>query len=229
MLIVNLLGACSSESIRHYSSSIVQYLYSDKIDDIDTSEIPTLSLPLRVGIAFVPDTYGKHHDFTEQDRMNLLANISDYIDRHQFIKSIEIIPSTYFTREDSLAQIHQMFNIDVITLLSYDQTQFTNESLSSIWYWTLIGIYIVPGKKNNTHTMIDALVYDIKSRKILFRTSGTSQIFSKTTPINLPKRLRIDSLEGFMTANEKLVINFDKELELFGERIKQASQDLQIK
>ena len=71
-----------------------------------------------------------------------------------------------------------MFGIDVIALVSYDIVQFTGEGLSSISYWTLVGAYAVRGEKNDTHTMIDAAVYDIASRKhldmLVFQVNGAT-------------------------------------------------------
>ena len=121
-----------------------------------------------------------------------------------------------------------MYGIDVITLLSYDQTQFTDEGLASITYWTIIGAYIIPGEKNDTHTMVDATVYDILSRKMLFRAPGTSHIKSNATPVNLTEQLRKDSLESFKFASTDLIKNLDTQLQLFKEKIKEAPEDYQI-
>lgn len=116
----------------------------------------------------------------------------------------------------------------VIVLLSYDQTQFTDEGLASITYWTLIGAYIVPGEKNDTHTMVDAAVYDIKSRKMLFRAPGISHIKGKATPVNLTEQLRNDSLQSFKDASGDLVTNLDQQLALFKEKVKEAHSDYKI-
>ncbi len=121
-----------------------------------------------------------------------------------------------------------MYGIDVIALVSYDQTQFTDEGLASISYWTLIGAYIVPGEKNDTHTMVDAAVYDIASRKMLFRAPGISHIKGRATPVNLSEELRRDSLQGFRVASEDLVKNLSEQLELFRERVKEAPEEYQI-
>jgi rhombotail lipoprotein len=112
-----------------------------------------------------------------------------------------------------------MYGIDVIALISYDQTRFTDRGVASISYWTIIGAYIVPGEKNDTHTMVDASVYDIKSRKMLFRAPGISHIKSKSTPVNLSEQIRIDSIEGFKQASEALIISLKEQLELFRERV----------
>ena len=41
-------------------------------------------------------------------------------------------------------------------------------------YWTNVGAYVIPGEKNDTQTMLDAVVYDIPSRKIVINSSKFS-------------------------------------------------------
>jgi len=232
-LVFALLGSitdCASSSKR-YSSSVVQYLYPDQTNPVATSGIPLLALPLKVGIAFVPDTSGYNYNLSEKDKVDLLNSVSNHFKKYDFVKSIEIIPSAYLTPKggfSNLDQIRTMFGVDVIALVSYDQSQFTDEGLASITYWTLIGAYIVPGEKNDTHTMVDAAVYDINSRTMLFRSPGTSLIKSKATPVNLPEQLRADSLKGFNEASNDLIINLDEQLALFREKVKAAPQDFQV-
>ncbi|EDN66729.1 conserved hypothetical protein [Beggiatoa sp. PS] len=188
-------------------------------------------MPLSVGIAFVPETTGNHRTLTEVNKVDLMNEVSTHFKKYDFVKSIEIISSPYLTRKGSFAnldQIRTMFGIDVIALISYDQTRFTDEGLASITYWTIVGAYIVPGEKNDTHTMVDATVYDIKSRKMLFRAPGTSHIKSRATPVNLSEQVRKDSLEGFKLASKELVVNLEQQLMLFKEKVKEAPQDYQI-
>jgi rhombotail lipoprotein len=215
----------------HHSSSAFQYLYPDQEGYIESPEIPSLSLPLKVGIAFVPESTERHKTLTERDKMELMNEVSKNFKHYDYVKSIELIPSSYLRHEGSFAnldQIHTMFGVDVIALLSYDQTQFSAEGLASITYWTIIGAYIIPGEKNDTHTMVDASVYDIQSRKMLFRAPGVSHIKSKATPINRSEQLRIDSLESFKEASKDLVINLDIQLELFQEKVKELPEEYLI-
>ncbi len=231
MAVYGLLTGCATSKSKHYSSNVVQYLYPNKRQPIEMPEIPSLSLPLKVGIAFVPETMSNHKTLTELNKTDLMKEVSTHFKKYDFVKSIEIIPSPYLTKNGSFAnldQIRTMFGIDVIALLSYDQTRFTDKGLASITYWTIIGAYIVPGEKNDTHTMVDATVYDIKSRKMLFRAPGTSHIKSMATPINLSEQVRKDSLKGFKLASRKLVINLEEQLRLFKEKVKEAPQDYQI-
>lgn len=225
-----LMSGCATRST-HHSSSVVKYLYPDKNEPVETSQIPSLSLPLKVGVAFVPETDGRNYGFTEKEKARLLKEISGHFKKYEFVKSIDILPSAYLTPAGSFAnldQISTMYGIDVIALVSYDQAQFTDEGLASISYWTLVGAYIVPGEKNDTHTMIDAAVYDIKSRKMLFRAPGISNIKGRATPVNLSEQLREDSMDGFKVASEDMVNNLSEQLELFREKVKEAPQEYQI-
>ncbi len=231
MYVSGMLAGCTMSKLKHYNSSVVQYLYPNQNQHIETPKIPLLSLPLKVGIAFVPRASGGPKNLTERDKMVLMKEISKHFKEYDFVKSIDLIPSAYLTAKGSftnLDQLRTMYGIDVIALISYDQTRFTDRGLASITYWTIIGAYIVPGEKNDTHTMVDASVYDIKSRKMLFRAPGVSHIKSKSTPINISEQIRIDSLEGFKQASHELVISLKEQLELFRERIKEEPQDYQI-
>ncbi len=231
MAVYGQLTSCATSKPRHYSSNVVQYLYPNKRQPVEIPEIPLLSLPLKVGIAFVPETMSNHKTLTELNKTDLMKEVSTHFKKYDFVKSIEIIPSPYLTQNGSFAnldQIRTMFGIDVIALLSYDQTRFTDKGLASITYWTIVGAYIVPGEKNDTHTMVDATVYDIKSRKMLFRAPGTSHMKSRATPVNLSEQVRKDSLKGFKLASRKLVINLEEQLRLFKEKVKEAPQDYQI-
>ena len=222
------LAGCATHKSRHHSTSVVQYLYPNQKQHIETPKIPLLSLPLRVGIAFVPETSRGPKNLTERDKMALMREISKHFKEYDFVKSIELIPSAYLTAKGSftnLDQLSTMYGIDVVALISYDQTRFTDRGVASISYWTIIGAYVVPGEKNDTHTMVDASVYDIKSRKMLFRAPGISHIKSRATPVNLSEQIRIDSLQGFKQASEVLVISLKEQLELFRERVKEAPQE----
>ena len=114
-----------------------------------------------------------------------------------------------------------MYGIDVIALLSYDQVQHTDENFLSLSYWTIVGAYFFKGEKNDTSTMIDAMVYDIESRKMLFRAPGVSHVKHSATLVNLSEQLRADSRQGFEKAAEDLAVNLKIQLDLFQEKLKE--------
>jgi rhombotail lipoprotein len=227
-LILFLTGCFPLHGMRksRYTSSVVDYLYPNRTV-VEQPSIPHLSLPLRVGIAFVPEPSGKWpmvRTLSGKDKMDLMERISSEFRALQFVEDIELIPTDYLTgggEFTNLDQIKTMYNIDVIALVAYDQVQHTDEGILSFSYLTIIGAYVIQGEKNDTNTMIDAVVYDIASRKMLFRAPGTSHIKGSSTPVNLSEQLRVDSLRGFNQAADDLVVNLKDELDRFKEKIKE--------
>jgi rhombotail lipoprotein len=187
--------------------------------------VPTITVPLKVGFAFAPSLdYGR--GFPEKERMQLMQEIASRFREYKFVESIEIIPSLYLEEGggfSNLDKLRQLFDIDIIMLLSYDQSQFHDTGGLSITYWTIIGAYIVEGEKNDTHTLMDAALFHIPSRKMLFRASGTDHIKSTATPINLSEEAREDSLNGFRQASMKLAKNLQVKLYDFRKIIRGGS------
>ena len=222
-------------SHRHHATSMVDYLYPDRSERIETAGVPAvLSVPMKVGIAFVPAQSSENRsqvDLSEKEKIALLRAISEDFKKYPFVKSIEIIPSAYLTPQGSFAnldQIRTMFRTDVIALVSYDQVQFTDEGLLSLSYWTLVGAYVVRGEKNDTQTMMDSAVYDIPSRKMLFRAPGLSHVKATATLINLEEQLRKNRSAGFSDASKDLVVNLQDQLEQFKEKIKTEPEEFKI-
>ncbi|MDH5410858.1 MAG: rhombotarget lipoprotein, partial [Alphaproteobacteria bacterium] len=173
----------------HRASSVVDYLYPDTRNVIDKPSIAYLNLPVSVGIAFVPPTADRYakQDIDPTRKLALMERIAAGFTQHDFIGNVEIIPTAYLRPGgsfDNLGQIRTMYGVDIMVLLSYDQVQYTDEGFLSLTYWTIAGAYIFPGEKNDTSTMVDAAVYDIASRKMLFRAPGVSQVKGSATPIN---------------------------------------------
>ena len=215
-----------------YTSSVVEYLYNGK-EVVETPTIPHLSLPLQVGVAFVPESGLRlsENKLSEKEKMDLMVRISSEFRKLPFVKNIELIPTAYLTNGGgftNLDQIKTMYGVDVIALLSFDQVQYTDEGMLSLSYWTIVGAYIIKGEKNDTSTMVDTAIYDIPSRKLLFRAPGTSQIKASSTLVNLSEQLRNNSSKGFQLAADDLVDNLQNELNRFKEKVKETPEEYVI-
>lgn len=236
------LLACAGQQSRT-KSSVVDYLYPKNSSTVVQPSVPLLNIPVKVGIAFVPEQSAQSRGvnlwsgvvgggaLTEANKANLLETIADHFKKHDFVSEIEVIPSAYLTAGGSfsnLEQIKTMYGIDVIALVSYDQVQFTDEGMLSLTYWTIVGAYVISGEKNDTSTMLDTVVYDITSKKMLFRAPGTSNIKGSATPVNLSEELRIDSLEGFKQATRKMITNLDMQLTSFKKKIKNNPEQVKV-
>ncbi len=220
--------SCTSQQSRS-KSSVVDFLYPTELNTVIQPSIPTLSLPLKVGIAFVPEQSGS--GLTSVNKTELLEKVAGSFKALSFVSDIEVIPTEYLKPGGSfnnLEQIQTMYGIDIIALVSYDQVQFTDEGVLSLTYWTIVGAYVVSGEMNDTSTMLDTVVYDIKSKKMLFRAPGTSVVKGSATPVNLSKQLREDSIKGFNIASEEMTQNLHMQLTRFKENIKKNPEQVKI-
>ncbi len=224
---------------KRHNSSLVDYLYPRGNHDRPTKpSVPTLTLPLKVGIAWVPELGGgkdayRHHDpvLTEARRKELAEAVIPHFKKYPFISSIQTIPTAYLTPGvgfENLDQLKALLGVDVIALLSFDQLQTSDSTELSVLYWTIVGAYIIPAEANRTHTMVDAAVFDIASRQLLFRAPGTSKSEGLATPIRTDDRLRVKSDQGFAQASTNMVANLELELAAFQQRIKERPETARI-
>jgi rhombotail lipoprotein len=242
VLVTALASGCSNQQTRS-TSNLVDYLYPKEATTKIEPTIPTLKLPLKIGIAFVPEQLPNHYGsnswtgksdivtLTASKKDQLLNKIANHFRQEKFVSEIQVIPSNYLTPQGSftnLQQVKTMYDIDIIALVSFEQIQFTDASFLSLSYWTLVGAYTISGEKNDTNTLIDTAIYDIESKKMLFRAPGTSHVKGRSTPVNLSEELRLDSIEGFDQATDKMINNLDEQLNLFREKIKQNPDLIKI-
>jgi rhombotail lipoprotein len=241
VMLAALLSACTIGR-SHQSTSVVGYLYPEgRAAVIDTTAIPVLKLPLRVGIAFVPPAgratrYGDvvwtaDGGIPEAEKLRLMRRVTDHFRKQAIIKSVEVIPTTYLTPGGGFANLDQlraMFDVDVVVLLAYDQVQFTTEGAASLSYLTLVGAFVVEGEKHDTRTMLDAVVIDVASRRVLFRAPGTSVLKAHSTAIELDEVQRENQLKGFILASENLVGNLETSLDQFKARVREAPEDVKV-
>lgn len=228
LAIVIAAATLSSCAVWHSSSgvkqtgSIVDYLYPDaKTPPALTPTVVTLRPPVKVGIAFVPGSgYG---GLSEAARMKLLERVRDSFGKHEYIGKIEIIPSQYLRAKggfNNLEQVARMFDVEVVTLLSYDQVRFNDSNALSVLYWTIIGAYVVQGEQYDVQTMLDAAVFDVKSRQLLFRAPGTSRVKGSASLSGVSEKTRLAGGEGYERAVDQLVPALQAELDGFRDRIK---------
>lgn len=220
------------------SNSVANFLYPKESRMVANQTIPVLNLPLRVGVAFIPPAETEkgfytfdQTGFTEVQKNALMQKVKDSFKAYPFVQSIEIIPGSYLRANggfDNLDQLKGLLGIDVVVLLAYDQVQFTNDSYLSLAYWTIVGAYFVKGNKNDTHTLMEAAVYDIASRHLLFRAPGASQIKGSSAAIDIEASLREASAKGLEDATTDLIKNMDTQLADFRERVKKAPGEVQI-
>lgn len=233
VLVATGLGGCTQfltgatgETRRGVSSSLVDYLYPNgEIPPAQDGSIPQLNVPLRVGLAFVPSRDSDEvPGLSEADKTALLAKVRDAFIEQEFISEIEVIPETYLRSGrgfQSLEQVARLYQLDVMGLVSYDQVVTSEDSTASVLYWTIVGAYFIEGSKNDVQTFVDTAIFDIKTRRLLFRAPGINKLSNRSTLIKSAEELRESRRASFTAAIEEMTTNLDKQLVGFQERIKE--------
>jgi rhombotail lipoprotein len=230
MASVFLLSSCSmlvsqQSGKQSVSSSLMDFLYPNKEDRAaHSAEVPLLTLPVKVGIAFVPSTGFQKEAVHSKDQYELLEKVKAAFVQYDYIDRIEVIPSTYLAGGDgfnTLEQVGRLYDVDVMALVSYDQVTQSVENNAALLYWTIVGMYVIPGNENTVQTFVDTAVFDIKSRKMLFRAPGISKLEKRTTAIGIDETLAEKSMQGFDLAVTDMTKNLDDELARFKVRVKE--------
>lgn len=221
-----LLSSCVSTGDRRgVSSSLVDYLYPNgQIPPQYTETTPQLRLPLKVGLAFVPTQDYSPFALSAVKKMQLLEEVRGKFSGLKYVKEITIIPETYLQSSKGFGgveQIARLYNLDIVALVSYDQIAVTLQTKSSILYWTIIGAYFIKGNKNQASTFVDTAVFDVRSKKMLFRAPGVSNIQQSSTLVDQKQNSTDVRTKGFESAMADMTNNLSKELREFKTRIKE--------
>jgi len=220
-LLLALCGGCVGTGTTHTTSSALDFLYPKGEAVAKPATQVTLELPLKVGLAFAPGA--SREVITEQQKQELLRRVEAAFEEHSGLGRLEVVPSAYLHAEGSFANLDQLrasLGLDLMVLLSYDQARFTESTRASWTYLTVVGPLLVSGEKNETYTVLDAVVYDIPSRVLLFRAAGDSTVKGRSSPLNVERRQRELAIGGFEKATDTLITNLDAALSRFEEQAK---------
>src|SRR2546428_6463648 len=167
-----LAAGCASmkpENKQGQAASVIEFLYpgAKTATPVALATVAELKVPLRIGLAFVPDNSRPDFRITEVERVEVLGVVRQAFQRYPFISAIEIVPSSYLQAGgsfDNIDRVASMLSLDCVALLSYDQMQFAEATSWSLLYWTGIGAYIVPADRYDILTSVEAAVFDVRSR-----------------------------------------------------------------
>ncbi|WP_372738666.1 rhombotarget lipoprotein [Neptunomonas sp.] len=223
------LTSCASyfglEGRRGVSSSLVDYLYPDgQVPPKHDETTPHLRLPLTVGLAFVPSEKGTSFSLPESKKTQLLEVVKQKFVGLDYVKEITIVPETYMRSSkgfEGVGQIARLYGLDIVALVSYDQVAVTSETKSSVLYWTIVGAYFIKGNQNQATTFVDTAVFDVNSRKMLFRAPGVSDVQQSSSLVEVDQVNRGVREKGFELAVADMTNNLAVELDRFKEKIKE--------
>ncbi|MFO1410455.1 MAG: rhombotarget lipoprotein [Steroidobacteraceae bacterium] len=200
----------------HGSSSLVSFLYPEGTDAVPGNELPTLPVPLRVGLAFLPERSGATVSGLEAARRErIMQRIAEHFRSRKFIADIVEIPDYYLGGVrgfDGLAGVGRLYKVDVMALVSYDQVGHQDDRGLSFGYLTIVGAYVLKGTRQDVTTLVDMAVVDPATRSIILRAGGTDTRAHNTTYVGSEVDARQAAADSFDAAAGQLIGHFDAAL-----------------
>jgi len=214
------------------SSSVVEFLYPNgEVPPKPTGEVPAITLPIKVGLAFVPGRGHTLGPLSEAQKMQLLDRVRGKFTGEDYVTEIVLVPDTYLRGSsgfEALDRAARMYGLDVMALVSYDQLSTSSEKKSSFLYWTIVGAYLVEGTRNEVQTLVDTAVFDIPSRTLLFRAAGTDRVVKDTTMVESPQQMRTAQAGSFSRAMDDMSVSLQRELVVFKDRVKEQKAPVRV-
>lgn len=224
LLVFGTLAGCASmegSTKQRQVASMLSFLFPGKEAPVPSTEVAVIKVPFRIGVAFVPDSGNPAFRLAETERLRLAGQVRDAFTNYPFVLGIEAVPSLYLEPGggfDNLERVAQLLRLDVVALISYDQVQFSGANRLSFLYWTGIGAYLVEGDQYDVMTAVETAVFDIKSRRLLMRASGTSSVKGEATWVGFAERSRQARTQSFEKSVAQMIEQLAREVQGFRER-----------
>jgi rhombotail lipoprotein len=206
------LGSACAGPVRtiQKQSNLATYLFGGNASQDPVQKVP-LKLPAKVGVAFVPGDLATQNipDTTKKD---VIESVRSQLAKHtKYVAGAQSIPSLYLTPKggvSNLEQVARQFDVDVIVLLGASQFQkHERNSLAAFLDLTVIGAFVIPGNTVDTATVLEAAVYHVPSRALVFRTDGADQKRSRSTQFGANQSAQNDAVSSIYDASKKLVVS----------------------
>lgn len=228
----SMLCPAHCKSSARSSSSLVGFLYPRGAEPPAENSIPQLNLPVRVGIAFIPETSRIGAAGLEAARREqILERIRKRFADRRFVSQIVVIPD-YYLRDrqgfENLEGVQRLYGVDVLALVSYDQVTYRDQNDWSLGYLTIVGAYILKGSQHDVVTLMDLAVVDPVSRSILLRAGGTDDRRRHTTAADEARESRDSQVAGFSAATDDLIEHFDQALTQFEADVREGKANVRV-
>ncbi len=214
------------------SSSLVGYLYPNgETPPGLATNIPKLTVPVKIGIAFVPEQ-NSSGVISAKVKDQLLRKVRSAFKHHTVVQEIRLLPVNALRSGGGfreLRQVAQRYNVDLIALVSHNQVRAVRHNALSVSYLTIIGAIILPGNSHQVSTLINTAVFDINSGKLLFHAAGKDRVRRQTSAFALAEKNTMISRHSIAKATGDMIGSLNTELSKFRTRIRRGSHEADIK
>ena len=187
------------------TQSALRYLYPTQQQAVGTADVTQLQLPLRVGVAFLPDSgYHRVDGGSLNQALNPLLKV---LQAQPFVRSAVALPHDALTPSGGFAELDKlslMHRIDVVMLIGYQQTAYSAENPLALLDLSIVGAYVIPGHNNEVTTQLTATAIHVASRRYLLSADSVVQASGHSTLSHAPSQIREKQSDGFVQSVAEL-------------------------
>jgi len=205
-------GCAHSGSVRtvQRQSNLATFLFGGNTPQSPVQKVP-LTLPARVGVTFVPGDPASA-GIPDTTKKEVIEAVRSQLAKHsRYVAGAQTIPPMYLTPKggvNNLEQVARQFDVDVIVIMGANQFQkHERNPLAAFMDITLVGSFIIPGNTVDTSTVLEAAVYHVPSRALIFRTDGADKKSSRSTQFGSARSAQNDAVSSIEDASKKLVVS----------------------
>ncbi|MDO9177965.1 MAG: rhombotarget lipoprotein [Agitococcus sp.] len=213
VLIALSIQGCNSLGPRGSSSRDLANVLAPVKDSLVVKEKKPLVFPTTVAILMVP---GTNSNMVPNSTLRLAAEQlkKKLLKNEKYINGVSIISDGDIREKISLDTIHDLYGVDIIVVLSYQQDQRrTQNSFASMLDIAIAPAFMLPSVKVTTSTVIDGKIIHIPSNAIIFRSSGVDERAIQLTRVSSDgSKSNEESIKGFTAAVDEFGENVGKKL-----------------
>lgn len=196
-------------------SNLGTFLFGGNEPSRPAQKVP-LTLPARVGVTFAPGDPASAN-IPETTKKEVIESVRSQLAKHtKYVAAAFSIPPTYLIPKggvSNLEEIARQFDVDVIVILGANQFQkHERNPLAAFMDITIIGAFIIPGNTVDTSTVLEAAIYHVPSRALIFRTDGVDEKSSRSTGVGSSQAAQNDAVSSIEEASKKLVVSIGQAL-----------------
>jgi rhombotail lipoprotein len=201
---------CTGISTVQRQSNLATFLFGGSEPKRPVQKVP-LKLPARVGVTFAPGDPGTAN-IPETTKKQIIEAVRSQLAKHpRYVAGAQSIPPMYLQPKggvNNLEQVAEQFDLDVIVILGASQFQKLGRNpLAAFMDVAVIGAFVIPGNSVDTSTVLEAAIYHVPSRALIFRTDGADTKSSRSTLYGSAQSAQDDAVTSIEDASQKLVVS----------------------
>jgi rhombotail lipoprotein len=194
-----LLSGCAPYVARDSSSIPLGSVIDPVKDSRQISTKTSLTFPASIAIMFVP---GKERDLPKTILREAADSLkAQLMSNPKYVRSVSIVTMDDTSAKVSLDDVRALYDAEIAVILSYDQDQISRQNgPGALIDFTVVGAFVAPTAKTETHTHVDGQVVHIVSNALIFRQSGTDKRSEFSTPYGRESAMNSESMNSFLAA-----------------------------